>query len=261
MKHIKSILTIALFAFVISLLSSCGGPKYADTDQIKSWIFYESVADNILIDISKEYIDKLKDNAITGVNIPDASIEICGLKDTYNINPWIFSTAKSIPVSVELWGVYLHLIWNTNQDEILNLYLDNWDSTYGNYTRYSSGKQYLYLFFGSDCSNSIEFEEINKYIQSKPEENARLRLATGKGFINYFNTKANEYVTVKDWEYDNDATTKSCTGYYVTYEIGEGFYVLANLIEEDSSTKFQIEILYSGDSMIELEQTLSLYKD
>ena len=72
---------------------------------------------------------------------------------------------------------------------------------------------------------------------------------------------SNEYVTVKDWEYDDDSTTKSCTGYYITYEIGDGFYVLTSLIEEDNSTKFEIEILYSGDSMIDLEQTLSLYKD
>ena len=38
MKYIKSILTLAIFAAVISFTTSCGGPKYADTDQIKAWI-------------------------------------------------------------------------------------------------------------------------------------------------------------------------------------------------------------------------------
>ena len=80
-------------------------------------------------------------------------------------------------------------------------------------------------------------------------------------WVDYIYEQADEHVIVKDWEYDEDSTTKSCTGYYITYEIGDGFYVLTSLIEEDNSTKFEIEILYSGDSMIDLEQTLSLYKD
>ncbi len=255
MKHIKSILTLVVFTTVISLTTSCGGPKYADTDQIKSWIFYKSVDGEILIDIYNEYIDKLKHNSIKGVTIPEASIELWGDQDTYYINPWIYRTTTSL-TSIPRWAL--------NQNKLLTAYLEEWDYIYG-LDRFAPQDDYLNMILRgkkSDRTKSIyNHMECDKYIQSHPEESAVLRLATGNGYINYFNNKAGEYVTVKDWEYDEDATTKSCTGYYVTYEIGDGFYVLTSLIEEDNSTKFEIEILYSGDSMIDLEQTLSLYKD
>ena len=258
MKHIKSILTLAIFAAVISFTTSCGGPKYADTDQIKAWIFYKSVDGEILTDTYNEYIDKLKQNSIKGVTIPEASIELWGEQDTYYINPWIYRTMTSIPTT---WGIPY---WELDQNKILTKYLEEWDYIYGP-DRFAPQDNYLDMILRgnkSDRTKSIyNHMECDKYIQSNPEESATLRLATGNGYINYFINKANDYVTVKDWEYDDDSTTKSCTGYYITYEIGDGFYVLTSLIEEDNSTKFEIEILYSGDSMIDLEQTLSLYKD
>lgn len=82
MKYIKSILTLAIFAAVISFTTSCGGPKYADTDQIKAWIFYKSVDGEILTDTYNEYIDKLKQNSIKGITIPEASIELWGVNRT-----------------------------------------------------------------------------------------------------------------------------------------------------------------------------------
>lgn len=164
----------------------------------------------------------------------------------------------SIPTT---WGIPY---WELDQNKILTKYLEEWDYIYGP-DRFAPQDNYLDMILRgnkSDRTKSIyNHMECDKYIQSNPEESATLRLATGNGYINYFINKANDYVTVKDWEYDDDSTTKSCTGYYITYEIGDGFYVLTSLIEEDNSTKFEIEILYSGDSMIDLEQTLSLYKD
>ena len=88
MKYMKSILTLAIFSAVISFTTSCGGPNYADTDQIKAWIMMESITKDVADGINDGFITKLKQNSVDGINT-EATIELLGAQDTYIVNPWV----------------------------------------------------------------------------------------------------------------------------------------------------------------------------
>ena len=269
MKYIKSILTLAIFAAVISFTTSCGGPKYADTDQIKSWIMMESITKDVADGINEGFLSRLKSNRIKGLDIEQTSIELLGPQDTYMTNPWIELFENHIlkyfnPIK---WS---RTRWYLNRNDIISRYVPYYCSWIGEEDgglknimddaliriaeHYETGQWSLEAYL--ERYNNAALDLYMKEKEHQQEWNIVVN-----AWIDYVYERAQEYVTVKDWEYDDDSTTKSCTGYYVTYEIGDGFYVLTSLIEEDNSTKFEIEILYSGDSMIDLEQTLSLYKD
>ena len=47
---------------------------------------------------------------------------------------------------------------------------------------------------------------------------------------------------------------RTYTGYLIEYEIGEGFYVLLDLIENDNDDRYRWTIVYAGDSLTELHQ-------
>ncbi|MBO5771910.1 MAG: hypothetical protein J6R09_04670, partial [Alistipes sp.] len=49
-------------------------------------------------------------------------------------------------------------------------------------------------------------------------------------------------------------TTDTISAYYVTYEVGTGYYVLIRLIEVDGGDEFEVKRIYRGDSLIDLEQ-------
>ena len=63
-----------------------------------------------------------------------------------------------------------------------------------------------------------------------------------------------------DSESDKNSTTKNCNGYIVTYSINKDYYVLTRIIEEAKSDKFEIQTLYRGASMIDMDRALEDYK-
>lgn len=263
MKHIKSILTLTVFAAVISFTTSCGGPKYADTDQIKSWIMMESITKDVADGINDGFITKLKQNSVAGINT-EATIELLGAQDTYIVNPWVDLCEN------HMLKYFKPSRWEINRNDLISMYSPYYCNRLGdNITRLNEiandalrhiEKHYETGEYDLDAYLEIYNSAILDIYMSEPQNQKEWHVVVNE-WVDYIYEQADEYVTVKDWEYDDDSTTKSCTGYYITYEIGDGFYVLTSLIEEDNSTKFEIEILYSGDSMIDLEQTLSLYKD
>ena len=263
MKYIKSILTLAIFAAVISFPTSCGGPKYADTDQIKAWIMMESITKDVADGINDGFITKLKQNSVDGINT-EATIELLGVQDTYIVNPWVDLCEN------HMLKYFKPSRWEINRNDLVSMYSPYYCNRLGdNITRLNEiandamrhiEKHYETGEYDLDAYLEIYNSAILDIYMSEPQNQKEWHVVVNE-WVDYIYEQADEHVIVKDWEYDEDSTTKSETGYYITYEIGDGFYVLTSLIEEDNSTKFEIEILYSGDSMIDLEQTLSLYKD
>jgi hypothetical protein len=44
------------------------------------------------------------------------------------------------------------------------------------------------------------------------------------------------------------------TGYIVTYEIGRGYYALVSLVEFDGTSKYDIDLIYRGRSLSDLNE-------
>lgn len=63
-------------------------------------------------------------------------------------------------------------------------------------------------------------------------------------------------VKVIDWIFDADLMGDTYTGYLVTYEIGTGYYALVNLIEFDNTSRYEIELVYRGRSLSDLNSNL-----
>lgn len=63
-------------------------------------------------------------------------------------------------------------------------------------------------------------------------------------------------VKVIDWNFDAELIGDTYTGYLVTYEIGTGYYALVNLIEFDNTSRYEIELVYRGRSLSDLNSNL-----
>lgn len=63
-------------------------------------------------------------------------------------------------------------------------------------------------------------------------------------------------VKVIDWIFNADLIGDTYTGYLVTYEIGTGYYALVNLIEFDNTSRYEIELVYRGRSLSDLNSNL-----
>lgn len=63
-------------------------------------------------------------------------------------------------------------------------------------------------------------------------------------------------VKVLDWNYNVDVIGDAYTGYLVTYEIGTGYYALVSLIEFDNSSRYELELIYRGRSLSDLNNHL-----
>lgn len=61
-------------------------------------------------------------------------------------------------------------------------------------------------------------------------------------------------VTVLDWTLNSEAVGDAYIGYIVTYEIGRGYYALVSLIEFDNTSRYDLELVYRGRSLTELNE-------
>jgi hypothetical protein len=59
-------------------------------------------------------------------------------------------------------------------------------------------------------------------------------------------------VKVLNWSWNTDLIGDTYTGYLVTYEIGSGYYALVSLIEFDETSRYEIELVYRGRSLSDL---------
>ena len=62
---------------------------------------------------------------------------------------------------------------------------------------------------------------------------------------------------VIDWSYNEDQLGDSYTGYIVTYKVGnKKYYILANVVEFEKDSSWEVEVVYHGTSLLELQQYL-----
>lgn len=73
----------------------------------------------------------------------------------------------------------------------------------------------------------------------------------------YADKFVDENVKIINWAYDENGLGDTYTGYFVEYEIATNYYVLYHLVEMDSKDSYEGQILYQGNSMIEMQ---SYYK-
>ena len=59
-------------------------------------------------------------------------------------------------------------------------------------------------------------------------------------------------VKVLNWDFNSELIGDSYAGYIVTYEIGSGYYALVSLIEFYESSRYEIELIYRGRSLSDL---------
>lgn len=240
---------------------SCGPTPNADTAQLKAWIMMENVSNNLKHQISQMFVDEiLYDGTFEIFNADNRTLELLGEQDSYFVNPW----RELLTLRSEDMCGYFGYGWKLNPKEIdLEFYFYNsWlQSPLTNNTYPTLEEIYEKSSGWYSPSNPQRFDYINgallnTYVKLNQDVAQEVYRAVGRAYIDFVREYAEEVVSVKDWDYCKHATTQSCTGYYVTYEIGEGFYVLVRYVEEDEGSGFQIQRLYAGESIIELEQAM-----
>lgn len=268
MKIKQLALCLAVVAAAI-LANSCGGSKYADTKQIKSYVLMTSVE----VDLSRSYTDDFFTDIYLGKiklkKLPDVTETFLEEEGHPDVNPVLEYARLFIKINTSSnYGAKAD--WEPNMyDELCAKYSKEPYIYYGGY-------HYLYKYLqdlgkAKETLSSLDEEQlesgycdrnlhntlmINIYKMEHPMEHKIAIEEIFKKYIDYIGKKADKTVKVKDCEVDKSSTTKNCNGYFVTYKIGDDFYVLVNLTEEKETDKFEIKTLYRGSSMIELDRTL-----
>ena len=89
-------------------------------------------------------------------------------------------------------------------------------------------------------SDLIESQEVKRDV-------LKLCGAIDKGY-------STDDVKVLNWDYNSEMIGDAYTGYIVTYEIGTGYYALVSLIEFDETSRYEIELVYKGRSLSDLNE-------
>lgn len=79
------------------------------------------------------------------------------------------------------------------------------------------------------------------------------------GFQKFFMDVADNEVKVLDWDLDPSSQTNAYKGYLVTYEIGSGYYVLLHLLIHSDDSRYNMRIIYRGESLSKLTNHRSDY--
>lgn len=245
MRDPKSLFLLLLSAF----LYSCGSAPNAETPQLKAWVLMENISSEYEADLVENFIERtLSQEGIPQLSREYRPIELYGEQDTYMANPWRVLLEK------KQGRLY---VWKLDRNEVFSNAnsWSSWTTVFSSY--FQKSMEEAYEFAERTPNIDVKNEAILvTYISKHKEEKEAVYEAVGRAYVDYICDLADKIVTIKDWEYCDYATTKSCTGYYVTYEIEADFYVLVKYIEENEGTGFQVTRLYAGDSIIELEQAM-----
>ena len=246
MKNYKRlVLLLSLF------LCSCGMEPNADTPQLKAWVMMNNIDDDVMYDLQNSFIRQiLAEETISQLRSDYCPVKLYGEEGTYMANPWRVLLERE--ESLYYGNLYE---WDLDRTKIFSF--DNarwlsWTTVLSSYGSETMEEAYRLVELGQSSNEEI----LYVYTFVNEEECKAVYEAVGRAYVDYIYADAEEYVSVKDWEFCDYATTQSCTGYYVTYEIDGYFYVLLRYVEEDEGTGFQIKQLYAGDSIVELEQEM-----
>ena len=221
MRKLKLFLTVVAASL---MFGSCGfdGPDLADEPQIKAWVLMENIS--YTDKIAKRFVSSLlKEGSVElfDPNHPTAQVVI---QDS--VNPYCGLFSKRGSEIVNSWRLNRHETIKVITDESL-VYRAGW---------------------------GVMDEECVDYFRTHEAESKQLLREVAVKWVDYVYDYANEEVKVLDWEYCFSTTTDSFSGYYVTYEIGEGYYVLVRLTEADNGDEFEVKRIYRGDSLLQLER-------
>ncbi|MDE7149306.1 MAG: hypothetical protein K2O01_02695 [Bacteroidales bacterium] len=117
-----------------------------------------------------------------------------------------------------------------------------------------------YEFNSGFAPHYIGWSFLSKIIEYSPlyQNPERAKFVLGNLFDEfdaYIEKRAQEEVSVINWDYDEDALGDTYTGYLVEYEVGDGVaYVLLRLIEYDEKNRYEGQVIYSGSSLIEMRE-------
>lgn len=216
-------------ATIISLLvlgmTSCGsGPKYAEEEEIKSFILWNCIDQN--------YVESLCDLWIEEVNNGNIEIEYYEIPE--------YTDSDVLTLSQECYCLFRYRMgienfkhhniqsYNFDLGEDYEKFMENFDINF------------------SDCSK----DQINK-----EQERAQLIVnALYFSFYEYFKKYADEHIRMLSWEVDIMNTGDLFSGYTITYEVDSNFYALVTLIEYDSEGRYEYRIENKSNSLIELNQ-------
>lgn len=261
-KHFQSIVRLGLSIVLAGLVfSSCGGPKFADSAQIKSFIFMESIDLDYKFKIANDFYGLLSNGKIKDIFIPDDKVYLEIGQDGYEANPWpeyfkyVFCRGKYWPIK-----------WVLDEDAEWNYLCDEWreyinPKDIDKSLKYDEDKLSYYMEMEDEENIDWYIHDINKWNVAKAVmQNSTDFAATGmqitNAYIQYIKSIANKEVDIYDCQYSEAYSTKSVDAYYVIYTIGQDFYVLVRLSEEKKSQRFEVEQIMRGDQLIEIERKL-----
>ena len=255
MKAKNLIATLAVIAS-ISVFTSCGGSKTADTSQVKAYVLMTSVSNEIVESYVDEYAQKLERGKVKDVYVPDVKISYSIGNDMEDRNPWIEKT--KIVLKGSYW--YDHgqrCYWKMNGEDTEEHYVKQW--TWNNNW---AMKDMDYLNKRIDDAGDIDVLNqliTYKYAAENKDDDSIVALTVVHGYVKFIQKKSNKVVKVYDSYYSKDYSTKSANSYYIVYTIDKDFYVLVRLTEEKKSSRFEMETLARGNQLIEIERTLKSY--
>lgn len=282
-KHFQSIVRLGLSIVLAGLVfSSCGGPKFADSAQIKSFIFMESIDDDYKNSIADDFYALLSNGKVKDVFIPNETMFMESGQDGYEVNPWLEY------FKIIFCSRHKQMPWKLDEDEELQLLCEAWA---GNFSYYFSDENYRCLdainsaslypqyideslekheknrsnFWDRGWERNVEEEKqyINGYKLVKTLRNNMTDfqangLLYANAYMQYIKSIAEKEVDIYDCQYSEAYSTKSVDAYYVIYTIGKDFYVLVRLSEEKKSQRFKVEQIIRGDQLIEIERELKI---
>ncbi len=224
-------------ALLSVLLSSCGGSKLADTEQVKSYVLMTSVSDDTVISYIDEYCGKLDAGKVKNVYVPDVKIPYSTEDDMIDKNPWVEKTRF---ILIPNWWYGRRAYWTLSEEDTESHYGKLWEDN------------------GGSCPYWAE-DNTWKYAAEHKDDDSVVGISVIHAWVRFIQKKSDKIVKIYDSYYSKNDSTKSADAYYIIYTIDKNYYVLVRLTEEKKSTRFEIETLARGEQLIEIERKLKLY--
>lgn len=222
MKKIKLLAAIAALFLV-----ACGGPTHAESEQIKAWVLMRNIDKDYKESLAKRFMNEVMAEGsieLLNPNHPTAKVVI---QDA--INPYVSLCYEEADEVFKVWAD-----WKLNRNENIEKIKDG-------------DCRFIASWTGMDG-------ECVDYFKNHKAEGEQLLGQLASKWVDYIYAYAAEEVKVKEWNPCLSQTTDTISAYYVTYEVGTGYYVLIRLIEVDGGDEFEVKRIYRGDSLIDLEQ-------
>lgn len=221
---------VALFALI--LLSGCsnlGTPKHLEDPEFEGWILRSCASSSLQESIKDNFLNKVRSHQIkvkgfeTIGTFEDAVLDYFGLEwDRFGGFEYSFDykhkQPKLVPIKLE---------------EYLAGFKDE---------DFETGKWY-----------SDEKNRARSLCKTNPTKASTLLKALRESYFREYDLIAKKDFSVLNWTLDESSQGDKYTGYLIEYEIGEGYYVLVSLIEYDKSNRYTAKILYSGNSLQEMQ--------